>query len=336
MLMLCSLLTVGWVPGSSEVSSPPVPLKRRAVVGVNHPLSDDAPVNKSFHALEADLNFTFPVVGVFYSFDTSWAAHTASLNNLNGRALLVCWMPQRTAEVVQLSDIVAGRYDTHIDQMLDGMRTYAGPVIVRWGHEMNGNWYPWSVTYGRRNPGAGGCASASEYVAAWRYIVERERALPGTSNVKWFWCTNAQDHAGPDDIKVQMESYWPGRSWVDIVGCDAYNDPARWASFDSLFGSPYDRISTIGGGKPFWVGETGCQEPGPNLQLTETKAKWVAGMLDSDRFPLMQAVCYFDYDARSLGGADWRFSSAKETYLSVRKVLRGAYVISLIPAISNA
>ena len=165
---------------------------------------------------------------------------------------------------------------------------------MRWGHEPNGNWYAWAAA----NPAG---QTPDQYIAAWRYLVGRERKLPGKSNIRWFWCPNATDVRSIEGVAYPMEQYWPGDEWVDLVGCDGFNEPTAWTTFDDIFRRPYARISALSK-KPFWIGETGCHEPLPGQQ--EDKGTWIVNMLRSRAFPNLQVVCYFDYNASARQRAD--------------------------------
>jgi len=246
------------------------------------------------------------------------------------RGLHACWMPQKYGTVVTLADIPRGRYDAPIDAMLTGLRAYPGPVVVRWGHEMNGHWSPWSAQYAAYQPGLAGCTSPSEWVAAWRYIVARERALAGPSNVHWFWCAANVDSHMPNHgpVVYPMEQYWPGSQWVDVVGVDGYNNNAPWQSFDAVFGPVYDRISTFAGTTmPWWIGETGCVEPTPGEirgGIAVNKAAWIEQMFGSLLFPHSRplAVHYFNFPNATFG--DRRFSSSPSTYARAGAAYRSA------------
>jgi mannan endo-1,4-beta-mannosidase len=281
-------------------------LRDRTLIGINHPLA-------SLAVREEAVQYEFPIVGgLYYTFDTRWSLHVGDLVPAKGRELLVCWMPQKSDATLLLSDIPTGKYDEHIDSMLAGMRAFDGPVVVRWGHEANGNWYPWSAA----SPGG---PSPEQYIQAWRYIVERERDRKGASNIRWFWCPSGTDVAAPNGALYPMEQYWPGEAWVDLVGCDAYNEPTAWTGFDDVFAAPYARISALSS-KPFWIGEVGCHEPLPGQP--GTKGEWIEAMLGSTAFPNLAAICYFDYNAVSSGRADWRLDSSSGTFQSVVKSMQ--------------
>ena len=43
---------------------------------------------------------------------------------------------------VSLAKIASGQYDSYLITYAKAVRAYRHPVILSFGHEMNGNWYP--------------------------------------------------------------------------------------------------------------------------------------------------------------------------------------------------
>lgn len=275
-----------------------VALSQRALFGMVGLSTSSSPVNGAFHVAESLLGVAFPIAGVFYSFDTTWTTHApelADFSGVTGRKLHVCWQPSRVGSAVLLTDIAAGVYDAHIDQMLAGMAAYTnGEVICRWGHEMNGNFNVWSAAWTGANAG---CTDPSQYIAAWRYVVTKGRAQ--APNVKWFFCAN-----GGDVGAFPMESYYPGDSYVDIIGFDAYNTYSSWGTPFQTWQSPYDRVAAMHPTAPVWIGETGCKEdPAGDVNR---KAVWAGQMLAETHMSRIKAVNYFD----TVGGFDWRYQTS--------------------------
>jgi mannan endo-1,4-beta-mannosidase len=122
---------------------------------------------------------------------------------------------------IRLSAITSGSYDNYLRGYATAVRSYAHAVIIGFGHEMNGWWYPW----GTRD------ATPAEFVAAWRHIVHIFRSV-GATNVTWLWTVNIIDTksgiASPDP-------WWPGRQYVTWVGIDGYYYKPSW-EFAPLFG----------------------------------------------------------------------------------------------------
>jgi mannan endo-1,4-beta-mannosidase len=122
---------------------------------------------------------------------------------------------------VNLAAIANGQYDGYLSTFAKAVDSYHRPVILSFGHEMNGHWYPWGYTH----------TSSATFVAAWRHIVILFRRL-GAVNVTWLWTVNIIDTNG--GIR-SPRPWWPGSAYVNWVGIDGYyyNRSVRFAP---LFG----------------------------------------------------------------------------------------------------
>lgn len=77
-----------------------------------------------------------------------------------------------------LSRIAAGDFDAYLDTWARDLGSLGAPVYLRFAHEMDGPYYPWSV-------GQNGNTS-TDFIEAWRRVVRRFRAA-GADNVRWVW-----------------------------------------------------------------------------------------------------------------------------------------------------
>jgi mannan endo-1,4-beta-mannosidase len=142
---------------------------------------------------------------------------------------------------VSLTKIASGTYDRYLVAYANAVRAYLHPVILSFGHEMNGNWYPWGNTH----------TSPTAFVAAWRHIVtvfRHERA----QNVIWLWTVNIMQAGGIPSPAV----WWPGKSYVTWVGLDGYYYQPSW-TFTSLFGPTIAVIRQLTP-DPILIAETGA------------------------------------------------------------------------------
>ena len=101
-------------------------------------------------------------------------------------------------------DIARGLQDRYILRFARSVAAFPGTVYLRYAHEMNGYWYPWS--HGARS-----------YRWAWRRIV-RLFDVAGARNVRFVWSVNANLYESEAIWRATMSSYWPGRRYVDLVG----------------------------------------------------------------------------------------------------------------------
>jgi mannan endo-1,4-beta-mannosidase len=144
---------------------------------------------------------------------------------------------------VRLTTITSGQYDAYLDRFAAAVRDYREPVVIGFGHEMNGWWYPWGYRH----------ASPASFVAAWRHIVTVFRAQ-GAWNVTWLWTINVIDTkfggvAAPGP-------WWPGSSYVTWVGIDGYYYKRSW-TFAPLFGPAIKAVRALTH-DPILISETGA------------------------------------------------------------------------------
>jgi mannan endo-1,4-beta-mannosidase len=152
---------------------------------------------------------------------------------------LVQLNPTRTS----VTAIASGYYDNYLKSYAEAIRSYRQPVILSFGHEMNGDWYSWGYQH----------TAPTTFVAAWRHIVKIFRAV-GASNVTWMWTVNSV-YLGHDLIP-DPAAWWPGRSYVNWVGIDGYFHEAS-ARFASVFGPTIVDVRELTN-DPILISETGA------------------------------------------------------------------------------
>jgi mannan endo-1,4-beta-mannosidase len=160
-----------------------------------------------------------PRLVVYYSgwpepFQNSFATTAAK----HGAVPLV----QMDPDNVSVAAIADGQYDAYLISYAKAVRAYRNPVILSFGHEMNGTWYSWGYQH----------TSPVTFVAAWRHIVDIFRGQRAR-NVTWMWTVNiikTKDGQIPSPAP-----WWPGSSYVTWVGIDAYYLRPSW-QFVPIFG----------------------------------------------------------------------------------------------------
>jgi mannan endo-1,4-beta-mannosidase len=216
------------------------------------------------------------------------------------------WNPDdgKSQPLFALAQIAGGRYDAYVTSWARQAASYDRRLLIRFAHEMNGDWYPWSV--------GGSNGTADDYVAAFRRV-HRIFEDAGAKRVEWVWCPNVIING---DADVISHSY-PGDDYVDIVAVDGYNfgneRGHRWIQPSDLFGPTLELFTSIAGNKPVWVNEVGCSSIGGN------KAQWIADfvkfLIDTD----VRGLIWFEADKP--GEPDWRLTSTTETTAAAKAAL---------------
>ncbi len=174
--------------------------------------------------------------GWYEPFQVDFATKAAN----DGAAPLV----QMDPENISVADIAAGRYDAYLSSYAEAVRAYRHPVIISFGHEMNGSWYSWGYTHTR----------PKAFVAAWRHVVTIFRTL-GAKNVTWLWTVNIINDTRRGKIPPPA-AWWPGSKYVTWVGIDGYYLKPTW-QFAPLFGPTITAVRRLTGA-PILIAETGA------------------------------------------------------------------------------
>lgn len=205
-----------------------------------------------------------------------------------GAVPMISWEPWdpdgsvRDQPEYQLRDIINGRHDSVIDRWAQQTADYGKPVMIRFAHEMNGDWYPWSQRVNGNRPG--------EFAAAWRRVHERFDAA-GATNVSWVWNPNVEAPGS-----TPMAELWPGADVVDYAAIDGYNAGSAlpwggWRSAESVIGSiALPELRATVGDVPIIIGETSSTEAGGD------KARWIADLFAwlGSEHPDIAMVVWFD------------------------------------------
>jgi len=221
--------------GPLPVDLPTTPQSYLGVYASGTPASYDG-VTAFANATGAKPDVVMYYSGWYVPFPAAFAATAAS----NGAVPLV----QMDPDGISVAGIAAGRYDGYLSAYAESVRAYRHPVIVSFGHEMNGSWYSWG--YRRTSP--------ATFVAAWRHIVTLFREF-GAGNVTWLWTVNIVSHTEVGTIPSPAR-WWPGRSYVNWVGIDGYYLEPNW-QFAPLFGPTIASVRTVTQ-DPILIAETGA------------------------------------------------------------------------------
>jgi hypothetical protein len=273
----------------------PVPASASPLVGVYEP---GAPGSWSSIGSFASATGVRPGIAGYYS---AWGEPFASsfARTAWDRGAYVLVQLQPTS--VSLASIAAGDSDAYLRSYADAVAAAGHPVIVSFGHEMNGSWYSWGD----------GQASPATFVAAWRHIVTVFRAQ-GATNVTWLWAVNSVAGASSD-----LSQWWPGSAWVNWVGVDGYYFGPE-DTFGSVFGPTIADIRALSNA-PLLIAETA-------VGTTANRESQIGGLFAAVREQGLAGVVWFD-EAQSSGTyhQDWRleddpaalsaFSAAAAAYL---------------------
>lgn len=262
--------------GGYGSSASPRMLGSVPLVGVYEP---GAPGSWSDFGTFADVSGVKPgIVGYYSSWREPFGSSFAQTAWNHGAYVLVQLQPGD----VSLASIADGDSDAYLRSFADAVAAFGHPVILSFGHEMNGSWYSWG----------NGHASPAEFVAAWRHLVRVFRTQ-GADNVTWLWAVNSVGGASSD-----LRQWWPGAAWVNWVGVDAYYF-GKADTFTSVFGATIADIRTLSQA-PLLIAETA-------VGTTADRNSQIKGLFAGVRAGHLAGLMWFD-EAQDSGlyHQDWR------------------------------
>ncbi|MFJ1793562.1 glycoside hydrolase family 26 protein [Kitasatospora griseola] len=192
-----------------------------------------------------------------------------------------------------LSTIISGAHDDYVRRFAQAVAAQKWPVAIRFAHEMNGTWYPWSEGKNGNQKG--------EYVQAWKHVHDVFQQA-GADNVIWVWSANILRPVPNTDLGP----LYPGDDYVDWVGLTGYGTKGE-ESATQTFGPTLDAVRKITH-RPILITETG-REPSAAL-----KAKWTADFFSwLNQQADVLGFIWFERDRDQGGKADWRFDETPES-----------------------
>jgi hypothetical protein len=200
---------------------------------------------------------------------------------------------------VSIAGVAAGTQDGYLRTLARRVRAYGHPVVISFGQEMNGSWYPWGA----------GHVPPQVFIAAWRHIVDVFRAQ-GARNVTWLWNINCGTPAGQP-----ASDWWPGASYVGWVGIDCYYF-YRSSTFAGLFASTITAVRQMTT-EPILIAETAVGQV--------AGAAEIPGLFAGARKDHLLGVVWFDKAQQGgIHHQDWRLEDDPAALAAFRAAARSS------------
>jgi hypothetical protein len=170
-----------------------------------------------------------------------------------------------------------GIHDSYITAIGNGYKNLDPRVekIVRYQHEMDGNWYPWGSEGGNNGN------TVTLQRDAFRYVHDKLKNIDPT--IKMMWCPDSYSTSTNSTI---LEGCFPGTGYIDYMSLDVYNwGPSSlgahgWRTPSTMFSQTKTWFATVAPNIPIIVGETGAPfaPAGSFPDNTGDKNAWIASL----------------------------------------------------------
>ncbi|HDL64879.1 MAG TPA: hypothetical protein ENH12_05770 [Proteobacteria bacterium] len=239
-------------------------------------------------------------------------------------------------EAYSLQRIIDGDFDQYLTDWADRVKEFGRPVMVNFGVEMNGDWFPWSGTFqgGGTTTGYGDPTKADgpeRFVDAFRHIIDLFRNR-GAANATWYFHANHESF--PEESWNTISAYYPGDDYIDWLGFSVYGVQYQnedWHSFNTLMGPAYNAICALSAKKPVILAEWGVGE----YPSKGDKAAWYAEALDSlpTDYPRVKiAVVYSErWQNNDESWSDLRIDSSPAALSAYQNGIASDYYLGTVP-----
>lgn len=190
-----------------------------------------------------------------------------------------------------LQEVANGKFDEFFRQWAIDAKQCDLPVILRFGFEMNGDWFPWG-------------SQPELFVKAWKRSHDIFKKV-GCENIQWMFSPNVL--WDKRTAKSDLYNYYPGEGYVDLIGIDGYNFGDhhdkwhKWQSYEEVFEKTIRACMKFN--KPVYISEIGCADD-------RRKAVWIKDFLSKvSQDDRIEGFIYFNHYNPRKGEPNWRIDS---------------------------
>lgn len=264
------------------------------------------------------------MVGFFQGFDQDFNQSAVQRSWANGRLPMMTWesVPAKTGndqpyvEGYTNQDVISGKFDAYLTKYAQALKANGMPLVIRFDHEMNGQWYNWSEASKQQN-------AAGSYTAMWKHVWQVFQDNGANQYAIWDWSPSRIDKLGNTKYQTldYMANYYPGAKYVDWVGMSGYyRDATEAPTFENTFGATLAQIRQVAPGKGIVLNEIGATETGGSVSNPQ-KSQWITSLFDALADPANSDIIGFAYFSETattiVDGTrttnDWRLDSRADS-----------------------
>lgn len=185
--------------------------------------------------------------------------------------------------------IAQGKFDGYIRQWARKAKQYNGPVLLRYAHEINATYFPWTV---------GNCGNtAKQFKNSWRHVYRIFRNV-GARNVKFVWTVAKMRCPGGCNPFIK---YYPGDAFVQYAGFSNFNWGVMMGVWNPMLKGVAQAMRSMKQvtRKPIIIAELGtAPRVGPAGDPSVDKPKWIRQGYPAvyKRFPQIKGIVYLNVD----------------------------------------
>ncbi len=255
--------------------------------------------------------------------------------NKHGEIPFIRMMPRSSFKqgvpdpIYTMDAFLSGEFDADIKQWATDAKNTNIPLLVEFGTEVNGEWFPWNAKWNGAESKDYGDPNLVDGMEKFRDVYMHIITIcneQGATNITWFYHIDAYND--PKEEWNTMKGYYPGDDYIDWIGISVYgaqslkdiedNDNQSW-SFENILDDSWDEITAISPqGKPIAILEWGIID-----HPKTSKETWISDALktitpEGNYYPHIKAISYWheNFDDTNL-----RIDSSPEALDAYKKAI---------------
>jgi hypothetical protein len=203
-----------------------------------------------------------------------------------------------------IAAIASGASDSYATTLAETIKNLDVPIVLSFGHEMNGNWFNWGTQD----------TSAADFVQAWKRIHDIFAEV-GASSVIWLWDVNVT-YPVPN---IALQPLYPGDAYVDWIGLTGYYNIGAGgrSTFDTLFEPTMEQVREFSQ-KPFLIAETGVS---PSSEKPTEIRDLFTGVADHAD---VLGFVWFNYNKPGKNETNWMINSDPTSAATFTSLAQGS------------
>jgi len=183
---------------------------------------------------------------------------TTAVNTIHnaGKVPFIRMMPRTNFDVggpdpnYTMQKIIDGVFDAQLTQWAIDAKNTNIPLLVEFGTEVNGNWFPWNGQYNGADETTGYgdpnlFDGAERFRDAYQHIIDICNSN-GANNITWFFHVDAYSEPNVDWNKI--EYYYPGDDYIDWLGVSIYGPQTNnedYQEFSEIMNDIYPSLTAL-------------------------------------------------------------------------------------------
>jgi hypothetical protein len=191
------------------------------------------------------------------------------------------WEQNVAEPLYHQQNILNGQFDDALHDWCASARDFGTALLVEYGTEVNGEWFPWNGKWngGGETNGYGALDypdGPERFRDAYRHFINICRQ-EGVENITWVFHVDVGGF--PEDSWNNAENYYPGDEWIDWIGFSDYGaltpQDDYWENFRDRLDPAYEQVEVFAPDKPVVINEFGV----PNYNPLGDQAEWARAAL---------------------------------------------------------